>query len=238
MKRQVITGLLVLVVMIVAGSVSAVPRLQTYIVDSEYSNFYSLMDQRSWVTNSQQFDLKVIGYWGEADNSSAVSGTVNPVGMPSYDRLETYLAISVPWNQSGTVWINGVEINSFGRYRDALPVGVNPDWTVRYLPPAILGKFNFHAIGSIDNDQVNAWSYDHGLIHSPGWGDEILMDVVVNGFDWAHFDAVGVDANGRTFTSAWDDDSSYFATPEPGTLSLLGLGLLGLAPFLRRKKNS
>jgi hypothetical protein len=88
----------------------------------------------------------------------------------------------------------------------------------------------------VDNNQVNAYHYGYGYIGKPGWGDEILLDVVVRGFDWAHFDAIGVDACGRTFTNSPCHDSSYHATPEPSTLSLLGLGLLGIAPLLRRRR--
>lgn len=241
MKRLNVTMLALLLVLATASSVMAVPRLQTYIVDSEYSERYSLIDSRSWITNSQDFDLKVVGYWREAEvNSAYTGGGTSPYltsNAPTYGYMDCYLAISVPFNQSGTVWINGVEINSFNWYGDAVPAGTNPAWYLRYMPPALFGKFNFHSIGRVDNDQVNAWSYDHGIIGQPGWGDEILMDVVVSGFDWAHFDAIGIDARGKTYTNDYCHDSSYFATPEPGTLSLLGLGLLGVAPLLRKKKN-
>ncbi|HSG29009.1 MAG TPA: choice-of-anchor N protein [Candidatus Krumholzibacterium sp.] len=240
MKRFKLAAVLALIAVSLAGPVSAVPRLQTYIVDSEFSYRYNTIDSRSWITNSQQFDLKVVGYWGVAATTEINGGGYTPftqAGSPTYDFMDTYLAISVPWNQSGTVWINGVEINSFYVYGNAVPEGTVPAWYLREMPPALYGKFNFHSIGRIDNSQTNAWHYDHGVIGSPGWGDEILMDVVVSGFDWAHFDAIGVDSKGRTYTNSYCHDSSFFATPEPGTLSLLGLGLLGMTPLLRRKKS-
>lgn len=232
MSRLTLMLLAILTVVSVAQGAFAQPRLQTYIVDSDYHYNYSMIDRRSWVSNTSDFDLKVVGYWG-ATSTDAYSLT--GAAAPAYQSLNCYLAISVPWNQSGTVYINGVEITSFTRYRDALPSGVRPAWYLRYTTPSLLGKFNFYNIGTIDNDQVGAWHYDHGMIHTPGWGDEVMLDVVVRGFDWAHFDAVGVDARGRTYTNPYDYDSSYFSTPEPGTLSLVGIGLIGIA-LLRKKR--
>ncbi|MBU8920323.1 MAG: choice-of-anchor N protein [Bacteroidales bacterium] len=240
MKKITLLSLTAIVILATFGSAYAVPRLQTYIVDSEYAERYSSIDSRSWITHSQEFDLKVVGYWGvSATTEYDIGGGYVPFvtsSVPTYDYMDCYLAISVPWNESGTVWINGVEINSFYTYGASVPVGAFPDIYLSTLPPALYGKFNFHNIGRIDNDQASAWHYDHGIIGAAGWGDEILMDVVVSGFDWAHFDAIGVDSKGRTYTNSYCHDSSYFATPEPGTLSLLGLGLIGIAPLLRKKK--
>jgi hypothetical protein len=106
--------------------------------------------------------------------------------------------------------------------------------------PAAVGQFGFMNIGRIDNDQINAYDYMSGSMSNPGWGDEILLNVVVSGYSWTHFDAVGVDSHDRTYTNPYSHDASYYrdkhATPEPGTLSLLGLGLLGMVPILRRKR--
>ncbi|MBN1162988.1 MAG: choice-of-anchor N protein [Candidatus Krumholzibacteriota bacterium] len=238
MKKLLILDLAVLLALFFAGSALAVPRLQTYIVNSRYEYNYNYLDSRSWIANQRNFDLKVVGYWGSTQAATG-GGSVNfltGTSAPSYDYMDCYVAISVPLRQSGTVWINGVQINSFTNFFDARPEGTNPSWLIPLTRPSIFGKYNFQDIGRIDNSQQNAWHYDHGQITEPGWGDEILLDVVVSGFDWAHFDAIGVDRNGRTYSSTYDHDSSYFATPEPGTLSLLGLGLLGIAPLLRRKK--
>jgi hypothetical protein len=110
------------------------------------------------------------------------------------------------------------------------------------MPNGIAGGFAFKGIGRIDNNRRNAHEYSCNGIGNPGWGDEILLNVVVSGYSWTHFDAVGVDSKGNTFTNPYSHDASYYrdhnhATPEPGTLSLLGLGLLGMIPVLRRKKD-
>jgi len=237
MKRSIFMSLAMLTVLAVAMPVAAVPRLQTYIVDSQYSIHTSGLDFGTWVSNSSNFDLKVVGYWGEASKSS-ISG-INDRSMytaPAYDYMDCYLAMSVPKGQMGQIFVNGVEISAFEKWFDAIPTGTTPSLAVPVLSPSFSAQYSFLDIGRIGNSKVNALHYGFGQISSPGWGDEITLDVTVRGFEWAHFDAIGIDANGNTWTNSQFHDSSYHATPEPSTLSLLGLGLLGIVPLLRRKK--
>ena len=136
----------------------------------------------------------------------------------------------------GQIFVNGVEISAFDRWVASIPGGTNPGVAIPQTGPASGNRFSFLNIGRLDNDQINAHHYGYGRVFAPGWGDELTLDIVVRGFDWAHFDAIGVDSQGRTFTNSQFHDSSFYSTPEPSTLSLLGLGLLGIAPLLRRKK--
>ncbi len=233
-----ILTLAILMTALLSGSAVAVPRLQTYIVDSEFYHYFQHVEEDVWVTTARNFDLKVVGYWAPASiDDSKLTSTFDALKSPmAYDYLDTYLVVSVPTGQSGTVWINGVEINSFYNYGDAGLAGSAPSWHTNTLLPS-LKNFNYYHVGAIDNADVNAWHYDHGMIYEPGWGDEAVFDVVVSGFDWTHFDAIGMDSFGRIHKAPNSHDASYFATPEPGTLTLLGLGLLGIAPLLRKKKN-
>ncbi|MBU8923488.1 MAG: choice-of-anchor N protein [Bacteroidales bacterium] len=239
MKKMTILTLTIMMTGLLAGSALAVPRLQTYIVDSEFYGNFQHVEEDVWVTTARNFDLKVVGYWASADiDDSKLTNSFDVLKSPmAYDQMDTYLVISVPTGQSGTVWINGVEINSFYNYGDPGLAGSAPSWYTKTLLPS-LKNYNFYHAGSLDNDDVNAWHYDHGIIHEPGWGDEMLFDFVVSGFDWTHVDAVGRDSFGKLHKAPHSHDSSYFATPEPGTLSLLGLGLLGIAPLLRKKKSN
>jgi hypothetical protein len=235
MKKLFIMVMVVALVGAFIGDVTATPRLQTHIIGSNYNDNYEV-GRLSWVTSNQQFDLKVVGYWQEAYSDDPFLDYRGPTDRPPYDFMECYAVLSVPSNQSGTIWINGVEVTAFDNYFAALPEGLKPEWYV--LP--MNGQFAFEDVGRIDNDQVGAMDYSHGSISTPGWGDEILVNVVVNGYSWTDFRAVGVDSKGNTYVSEPGSESSYSATatPEPGTLSLLGIGLLGLVPLLRSKKSS
>ncbi|MCD6380520.1 PEP-CTERM sorting domain-containing protein [bacterium] len=239
MKKLYIVAVTAFLVFSLAVSASAVPSLQTYITDARYEFWHGNLDQFSWLTNNQQFDLSIVGSWGPTTDMLSGGNAANMLGAssPTYDYLDTYLSISVPKNQSGRIYINGNKIDVFKNYFDAVPVGTHPAWYLPMTAPSIIGDFNFmHNETMITNEGEADWHHCLNSSVTRVRGGELKFDVVIEGFDWVNFDAIGVDSQGRTITNAPYYDSSYFATPEPGTLSLLGLGLLGIVPFIRRKK--
>jgi hypothetical protein len=239
MKKITTLAVMSIFLLMMAGNALAVPRLQTYIVGSTYERFYQ-QESNSWITHSNNFDLKVVGYWNSANGGGSSSLLGHTRSCRPYDYMNTFLMVSTPIGQSGRIYIGGVEMTGFDGYWSALPNELDPNPSLRRHMPAAAGRFNFASIGRIDNDQINAYDYSSGAMSNPGWGDEILLDIVVSGYGWAHFDAVGVDSHGRTYTNPYSHDASYYgskAIPEPGTLSLLGLGLLGMIPIMRRKRD-
>ena len=231
--RKLFTFLLtVSLTALIAGSAVAVPRLQTYIVGSEYTT--TAQGEGSWMTSNSSFDLKVAGYWSAAAERP-----------PFYDFMGVGLLIGVPRDETGSIFINGMEITSFYNAPSGLAAtSFGSQEPMRYA------KINMRGVGFIDNNQHDAWHYDHGQIHSPGWGDELLVDVAVEGFSWSHFGAFGISRFGEALVTPGNRDGGYsgggsgsghgsgsHAAPEPGTLSLLGLGLIGLAPFLKKRKS-
>jgi len=236
MKKLTLLAVTILSLMVMVEAGYAVPRLQTYIVGSAYHDFYR-QEFQSWVTNSADFDIKVVGYWHPADELP-MSGYKAMRSGPDY--MDCFLLVSTPQGQAGRIYINGIEMTSFGDYSSNIPDGVNPRPSLRCHMPVLGSSVAFQEIGRIDNSAANAYQYSSSGLCNPGWGDEILLNIVVQGYSWAHFDAAGIDAHGRTYTSPYSSDASYYnncATPEPGTLSLLGLGLLGIIPILRRKRD-
>ena len=231
--KRLIPVIVTVILMAMVGSALAVPRLQTYIVGSKYYGFYR-QEAMSWVTQNSSFDMRVVGYWQPAGGSCGLLGGRS---APAYDYLDCYLMMAVPQDQSGTIWVNGIEITSFTPYASALPSDINPNPSLRNHAPAGMARMSFLDIGRIDNNQVGAHEYSpfFGMCN-PGWGDEILLKIVVSGYSWTHFDAAGVDSRGITYVNPYSHDASYYTTPEPGTLSLLGLGLLGMIPILKRAK--
>jgi hypothetical protein len=232
-KRFFIFAILVSAVLTAAAPAMAVPTMQSYIVGSTYMNkvgfpFPPSMEQYSWITYNSNFTYRAVGFWSPGDG-------IDPP-PPVYDEMSVYVVIGVPKGQTGSISINGTPITGFSSSDPAIGVADVPE---SFYNHELMDSSDYQMVylGQINNSAKEAYSYDRGAIGlEPTFGGEIDVRVEVRGYEWVHFDAVGVGVyDNLTYVNPYSHDASYHA-PEPGTLSLLGVGLLGLVPILRRKK--
>ena len=236
-KRFLILTLIVSIVLVFTGSALAVPRMQSYIVGSEYLSTWG-SEEDSWIySGGSPFTYRAVGYWD-----------IGTQPQPRYDEMSVYVLIGVPQGQTGTISISGMDVDftgydvnvsltdaDFGQSRPTDSFVDVPNPSLYNHEPMGSADYYMVYLGQVNNQSVDAYHYDHGLIHEPGWGGEIDVDVSVSGFEWVHFDALGVGMyDEQTYVNPYSHDASY--VPEPGSLSLLGIGLLGMVPILRRKR--
>jgi hypothetical protein len=230
--RKLRSGFLALAALWAAGvgSAHAIPALQLYIEGAIYDQ-----DTASWVTNQSHLNLWVIGGTGRvgsiADVQLAAAYLTRETGTISLTPIQTTLLNdpSLPDLPvlDPTLGANGTRPRmSDGRslpWHDTYGPGVSfkqwglGDFTATDSP---IGDFTRSFPSSFpDMGQINAYSID------------------ITGYTTVHFDTFNhLECSSRALFGPFSHDATS-AVPEPHTLLMLGLGLLGTGGLgaLRRR---
>lgn len=174
--------------------------------------------------------------------------TEDPVRPTAFDGHGAILVVSVPDGSLASA-LSSLQINNqFAFYSDA----DNSYFVNNHAPlgssPSTVSDFLFFDIGSFGNTGNVS-----DFVTESGSASGEIKELILSGFGslaWIHFDvmALETDSQGQTRvkTSAdgnpgshdvtWKDGPPSQEIPEPGTLALLGLGLLGFGASRRYQK--
>jgi len=223
--------------MMLASAAHAVPALQLYIDGATYDSV-----NETWLVTSNSFDLWVLGDTGGSGNIYGVNlvasgygaGTVSitptttanplagadpstPVAPIDYGKMSTSDALTF---FAGTAITQGVTTHDeFANATDHHYWGIG-DFT---LQDSQIGDWSGGTPSSFpDNGQINVYHVD------------------IEGYDSVHFDAFDHVVSGdhiKYYKAPFSHDATD-AVPEPGTMALLGIGLVGAVTRKLRSKTA
>ena len=230
--RQI--GLALCLVMIMGTAAHAVPALQLYIEGAIYDT-----DSESWVVSSNEFKLWVIGNVGHV-------GTIHNVQLTAAfltSEIGTGSISLTPQTTSNLV-VGDPSISS-----NPTPVaGVGADGTLpvmsdgRELPShGIYGdgtSFHQWSLGDFSLTDSRIGDFSEAFPTSfPEMGQVNVYSVQMTGYTMIHFDAFNsVEGANHALKAPFSHDATASPVPEPGTLMLLGAGLLGTSLTWRKKR--
>ena len=252
--RKSLGWLLLAICFMSAQSATAVPIFQAYIDDADAGTIG--LDENTWFTTSNSFDLIVSGAYGPETIS----------------LTEVTLLISVPDGETGTISITGGDgavlltektpaadgffnpdalalldllLNEAGNsnghdgYSDKgfLPEGV--EFNNHFPFKEEVSDFLVYTIGDFDKipNAISNYSTEEPIAYNTADGEEKIYAVLISGFTSVHFDVYGYEQtyqNSNWAINPASHDSTYMV-PEPTSAMLLSLGATAL---LRRSRKS
>jgi hypothetical protein len=227
MKLKLLT---ILLVALAGTAVQAQPILQLYIEGATYDT-----DSESWVVQSNNMRLWVIGNVDQ-------QGTIHEVKLSAAFLTSETGTISLTPSTATLLTDPSTPI------APVETLGVGADGTLplmsdgRYLPAhGIYGdgtSFRQWELGDFDQTDSPIGDFVNSFPASfPSTGQINVYDVVITGYSMVHFDAFNhVEGFNHAIKVPFSHDAGV-ATPEPGTLMLLGAGLLGTSMFWRKRRS-
>ncbi len=204
------------------GFANAVPDLQLFVAGGTYD-----MATETWVTNASTFDLYVIGA-NQAMSNVMVSMALN---VPQAEDPNGVASIDV----------NGTPYNSwvYGTPNLLPPHDIFPTWYSEFNS----GDYGLvGGVGDINWPDYYDPSTQGYLASSHTLGQFKRFTISISGTDYAHFDGFfyfqGIHNSTKIKFAPFshDAESQPGTIPEPGTLTLLGLGSLSMGLVRKFRK--
>ncbi len=218
---------------VVCGAVLLATSTALAVSMSGYSEGWDSGDLAGWVANTTQTTVNVVNTGGNPDGYLYSKGN-NMTGTWDIGALSTLPEVTGDY--SGTIWQASFDLlfisGSFDdawlrfRYQDSTYNGWRYDLTDSFL----LGEWTSFSV-TFDP----AWSDSEAM--AAGWEQESLPSVSW-GQTMSDVYTTEIRISGEGFLEAGIDNYRLEVIPEPGTLILMGVGLLGLVALRRKYKQS
>jgi len=223
------------------------PAFQAYIDGASAGTLGQ--DENTWFSNNNPFNLFVVGAYGE--NTIGLSEIILIISVPQGERgtisfatsdetpsLLTILASPEPKINAEADILTDYPGNDGYFTKDVL----HAVFSEHYPFDDAVSDFLVYGLQDFDNSENTLKDYnaaDGSISSTQASGEQKEYEVSFSGFSKLHFDVYGRirEENGfRWEINPNNYDSAVFgATPEPATLALFGLGLLGMGA-LRKKE--
>lgn len=217
MRKLILTAALALT--LIASQAFAIPNLQLYIPGATYVN-------ETWVTSSNSFELWVIG-----------NDKFQPI-------VDVYLAAAYATGETGTITITPTGsltplAVAFSGDDGSVPLLGDGSQLAPHAPWGPGTSWYSYFLGDFTSSADTIYDYTSGT-SDQGTGQINKYNVDVTGYaSGLHFDAydhVQTGNHTQSISAPFSHDAGSTPVPEPGTVVLLGAGLLSLAVYSKRRR--